>query len=87
MYYNNISEKKTFPPRRFRYQPRLVQVVLRHLDDDDFFMLKRFHWEDWVAIRLDITRAKTRLGVSGPQAARKIAAYLNKEDYHDMLAM
>ncbi len=37
-----------------RYTKEMVYALLEHLNDDDYFYYKRFNWEDWVIMRMDI---------------------------------
>ena len=45
------------------YSLGLIKLILDNIADDDFFYNKKFHWEDWVIMRVDIEEAIDRLSL------------------------
>ncbi len=55
----------TFKRGSSNYSLSLIKVILDNITDDDFFYNKKFHWEDWVIMRVDIENAISRLASIG----------------------
>ncbi len=39
------------------YHKKLIKNILDNIEEDDYFYNKRYNWEEWVIMRVDIKEA------------------------------
>ena len=43
------------------YHKKLIKNILDNIEEDDYFYNKRYNWEEWVIMRVDINNAISKL--------------------------
>ena len=43
------------------YHKKLIKYILDNIKEDDYFYNKKYNWEEWVIMRVDVNNAISKL--------------------------